>query len=149
MSVQTEAATSLRLCPSNRGVCSGEFCWSAALKAGRSRVRFPNGHWKFSMTYFVRPHYGLGIDSADNRRVPGIFLERKDGRYFGLTAFLFLCAHYREILVASISWSFKSLSRFVMEIASKNLLTLLSKQIWKELLHRISWKLNKWFGRWH
>jgi len=24
-------------------------------------------HWIFSLTYFYRPHYGLGVDSASNR----------------------------------------------------------------------------------
>jgi hypothetical protein len=24
-------------------------------------------HWNFSLTYFFRPHYGLGVDSASNK----------------------------------------------------------------------------------
>jgi hypothetical protein len=37
-----------------------------ALQAGIWRVRFPWGHWDFSLTSF-RPHYGFGVNSAPNR----------------------------------------------------------------------------------
>ena len=42
-------------------------------------------HWNFSLTYFFRPHYGSGVDSASNRNeYQECFLGGKGGRCLGL-----------------------------------------------------------------
>ena len=44
------------------------------------------GHWDSSLTYFFRPHYGLGVDSASNRnQYQEYLLGGKGGRCAGLT----------------------------------------------------------------
>jgi len=43
-------------------------------------------YWRFSLTYFFRPHYDPGIDTASNRNeYQEYFLGSKGGRYLGLT----------------------------------------------------------------
>jgi len=31
--------------------CIGAVCWGIVLQAGRPRIRFPLGHWDFSLTW--------------------------------------------------------------------------------------------------
>jgi hypothetical protein len=54
--------------------------WGTTLQAGRSRVQFLMGSLDFTVDLNLQPHYGPGVDSASNRRVPGIFLGVKGGR---------------------------------------------------------------------
>ena len=55
-------------------------------------------HWKFSLTYSFRSHYGTGIDSASKRNeYQEYFLGVKGGRCVGLTTLPPSCAHCLEI----------------------------------------------------
>ena len=49
------------------GERGGAVGWGTALKAGRSRVRFPMVLLEFFINKTYRPHYGPGVDSASNK----------------------------------------------------------------------------------
>jgi len=49
------------------------------------------------LTLSFRPHYGSGVDSASNRRVPEMFPGGKGGRCVGLTTWPPSCADCLEI----------------------------------------------------
>jgi hypothetical protein len=73
------------------------------------------GHWDFSLTYYFRPHYGNGVDSACNRNeYQEYLLGYKGDRCVGLTTLPTSCAKYLEILVASTSWRTKDLFRLLI-----------------------------------
>ena len=62
------------------------------------------GHWDFSLTSSIQPHYGPGVDSASNRNEYQEHLlggkGDKDGRCVGSTNLPPSCADCLEILEA-------------------------------------------------
>jgi hypothetical protein len=62
------------------------------------RFDFRRCHGKFSLAYFFRPRYGLGVDLVSNRNeLPGIFPGDKAGRCVGLTTLPPSCPDCLEI----------------------------------------------------
>ena len=73
-------------------------------KPGVHRFDIHWGHWAFSMTYSLRPHYESGVDSPYCRKdYQDYILGVKGG--VGLTTLPPSCADCLEILGSSTSWS--------------------------------------------
>jgi len=101
-------------CP-NVGTRGGAFGWGTALRARRSRVRFPMVSLDiFSLTRSCRPHYGTGVDSASNRNeYQECFLVVKAAGAWGWQLTTFMC-RLSWNLGASTSRKPQGLSRPVM-----------------------------------
>jgi hypothetical protein len=57
------------------------------------------GHWNFSLTWLLQPHYGPWVDSASNRNeYQGSCLGGKGGQCIRLTTLPPTCADCLEIL---------------------------------------------------
>ena len=71
-------------------------------------------NWNYSLTKPIRPHYGIGVDSARNKNeYHQYFLCGKGGRCVGLTNLTFMC-RFSSNLEASNPWKPQGLSRAVM-----------------------------------
>jgi hypothetical protein len=80
----------------------------------RSRFRFPLESLSFSLTWYVRPRYGPGVDMGSNRNeCQGPVAGGKGGRCVGMTISPRLCVDCLKILGTSNSWSPRGPSRTV------------------------------------
>ena len=101
------------------GTCHGAVDWGTTIQARRSWVWFPMVSLEFLIYLILRPHLGLGVDSATNRHeYQECFLGGKGGRCVGLTTLPHSCAHCLEIwepLPPGILKAYKDCSTFIRQ----------------------------------
>ena len=81
-----------------KGHAVAQFVEALRYKSGGRGFNSQCCHRNFSLTYFFRPHYGPGVDSASNRNeYQEYFLGGKGSRCIGLTTLPPPCADCLEI----------------------------------------------------